>query len=99
VFQYLELDKEQDIITLINNTKDFCDYVLEVKEDNNKVYSLTLKRDIYNLYITFAIYYSIIANLNIINGNCIKSLDDLEKFKDIYSKLGLVLNIRFLEGY
>lgn len=93
VFQkLLKLEDENNICGLITELNKFCKDILETNSENCR--RLMLKRDIYNLYLALAIYYSIIKNVNTIK---IESLDDLIKFKDIYNRLGFDINNRFLE--
>ncbi|GIU72557.1 MAG: hypothetical protein KatS3mg003_2036 [Candidatus Nitrosocaldaceae archaeon] len=86
--QIIDLSKDIEIRDLI----DFCNTILEYYEDHEKVVSLEFKRSIFNLYLALALY------------NCIKkfiinvdNLNDLKCFYNIYDKLGLALNKRFLE--
>ncbi len=100
VFSILELDNEERIFQLIKQLNNFCNKVLKVKEDNNKIYSMNIERTIYELYLSLIIYYSIIKNIKIIKAksfnNKIETLDDLKNFIDLYKLLGLDINSRFL---
>ena len=95
VFQdLLKLDSESDISDLIKELNKFCNSIFsETKSKNDQIYSLMLKRDIYNLYLALAIYCLIIKNVNI----KVESLDDLKQFIKIYNELGFDINSRFLE--
>lgn len=100
-FSILKLDDEQKIIKLLSDLNNFCNEILTIKKDNNKIYSLNMKRSIYDLYLSLAIYYSIIQNIKIIKAkslnNTIETLDDLKNFMELYNLLELNLNSLFLE--
>lgn len=97
-FSILKLDDEQEIIKLLSNLNDFCNKILTIKKDNNKIY---MERSIYDLYLSLAIYYSIIQNIKEIKtkslNNTIETLDDLKNFMELYNLLELNLNSLFLD--